>query len=265
MALYARSMTSRRTTQLIAPSDPIPDGALFVEARFSSPEGGAVPLIADAVVATLDNGVLAAAPQPGSGRFPLPAREDTRATLSSWGADRDTPIVVYATTPDDAKTAARAWFVFRDAGFNDVRVLDGGIAGWRARQSTAAAAGLPQVSDAPLTEIDANRAAEVGASGILLDARPVSAYKEGRIPGALSAPGNEVFRDGYLLPEEELRAWAAGFIPDDAGDAPVAAYCGGGVAAAGTVFALSTLGIDAGLYVGSWSQWSRDNARPVER
>lgn len=254
---------------LITPADPIPAGARFVEARFRDPEGEWHPAIPGATLATLYNGVLAAHPKPDTGRFPLPADDTLRATLAEWHIAVDTPVVVYAVDPHDTKTAARAWFVLRNAGIRDVRVLDGGAAAWAERATPAGAEGQEAAdggaddvaTDATLgvlhdvAVIDDVRAAEIGRTGTLLDARPAFAYVEGHIPGATCAPSDALFPDGHLLDDSDLQAWAQRV--GVAGDGPVAAYCGGGVAGAGAVFALATLGIDAPLYVGSWSQWSR--------
>ncbi len=84
----------------------------------------------------------------------------------------------------------------------------------------------------------------------------------GHIPGAVSAPTSDnVDADGRFRPAAELRArfGRLGATPD----APVGVYCGSGVSAAHEVLALEIAGIPAALYVGSWSEWSSDPARPV--
>src|SRR5204863_5189269 len=123
-----------------------------------------------------------------------------------------------------------------------------------------------------LPVLDAAAAARVAGSGVLFDVRVATRYRgedepvdpvAGHIPGAVNLPAAELMGpDGHLLPRPELRERfaAAGLVPDR----PVAAYCGSGVVAANTILALVEAGIpDPALYVGSWSEWITDPARPV--
>ena len=88
-------------------------------------------------------------------------------------------------------------------------------------------------------------------------------YDTGHIPGAVSAPTTaNVGADGRFLPAAGLRARFATLLA--AGDdGLVGVYCGSGITAAHEVLALELAGIRASLYVGSWSNWVADPARPV--
>ncbi|PRC56512.1 sulfurtransferase, partial [Mycobacterium sp. ITM-2017-0098] len=48
-------------------------------------------------------------------------------------------------------------------------------------------------------------------------------------------------------------------------DTDVAVYCGSGVTAAVVIAALASVGVDAALFPGSWSQWSAEPDREVAR
>ncbi len=173
--------------------------------------------------------------------------------------------------------AARAWWLLRWAGVEDVTVLDGGLAAWRrAGESLETGPVEPQpgsvrLSAGRLPVLTADEAAATATAGVLLDARAAERYRgevepidprAGHIPGALSAPTTEHLRpDGTLLSAAQLRARFAALGVD--GTQPVGAYCGSGVTAAHEILALAVAGVDAALYAGSWSQWSADPARPV--
>jgi thiosulfate/3-mercaptopyruvate sulfurtransferase len=117
-----------------------------------------------------------------------------------------------------------------------------------------------------LPTIDADQAA--AWDGSLLDARAAERYagevepvdpRAGHIPGALSAPtAGNLAPDGTFLSDAALRERFASVE-----GRPVAVYCGSGVTAAHQVAALASIGVEAALYPGSWSQWSNDPARPV--
>ncbi|MGG7611833.1 sulfurtransferase, partial [Streptomyces sp. ZG43] len=170
--------------------------------------------------------------------------------------------------------AARAWWLLRWAGHPEVRVLDGGLGAWDGPLETGEAAPEPgDFTPEPgrLELLDADGAAALAASGVLLDARAAERYRGdvepidrvgGHIPGAVSAPTTEnTGEDGRLRPAAELagRFAALGANPGT----KVGVYCGSGVSGAHEVLALAVAGVDAALYVGSWSDWSADPARPV--
>jgi thiosulfate/3-mercaptopyruvate sulfurtransferase len=119
--------------------------------------------------------------------------------------------------------------------------------------------------------LDAAGAQAVAQTGLLLDARAAERYRgetepvdpvAGHIPGAVSAPTTgHVTRDGTFKDPAELAARFARL--GAVSGAAVGAYCGSGVTAAHEVLALALAGLPAALYVGSWSNWVTDPARPV--
>jgi thiosulfate/3-mercaptopyruvate sulfurtransferase len=211
---------------------------------------------------------LAAAPAAGTGRFPLPALEDVQAAARRWGIREGSVVVAY----DDRSgvSAARAAWVLRWAGFERVRVLDGGLRAW-------VAAGQPTIREVPRpvpgdAVLSGGRLEPIGADdvrlfaerGALLDARGAKQFAAGRIPSALSLPATELLDDdGVLRPVDQVRRRLVDLgVPLGS---PIAVSCGAGIAATFTALALSALGEEVAVYVGSWSEWTADPARPVER
>ncbi|WP_328583745.1 sulfurtransferase [Streptomyces sp. NBC_00370] len=230
-------------------------------------EAGHLP---GAVYVDLDT-ELAGEPGP-AGRHPLPDAAAFGAVMRRAGVSADSSVVVY----DGAQgwSAARAWWLLRWAGHQDVRVLDGGLASWTGPLSTEIP--KPEEGDfrpAPggLPVLDADGAAALARRGLLLDARAAERYRgeiepidpvAGHVPGAHSAPtSGNLAENGTFLPTADLvsRFEALGATPGT----EVGVYCGSGVSAAQQVLALEIAGIPAALYAGSWSEWSADTTRPV--
>ncbi|KHL04961.1 sulfurtransferase [Sinomonas humi] len=208
------------------------------------------------------------------GRHPLPTPEGFEAAARRWGIDDGDVVVAYDDSAGQA--AARAWWLLRDAGFENVYLLDGGLGAWRAAGfplaegvETPTIPGTVHLDSNRLPTIDADEAASF--EGLLLDARAPERYRgevepvdprAGHIPGAVSAPtSRNLGDDGRFRPPEELRRRYAELGAEPG--RPVAVYCGSGVTAAHDIAALAIAGIDAALYPGSFSQWSRDPSRPV--
>lgn len=208
------------------------------------------------------------------GRHPLPSPAALQAAARRWGIRRGDIVVVY----DDlgGMSAARAWWMLRDAGL-DVRVLDGALAAWRAAGYELETGEVtPREGDVVLRRglqpvLGLDDVAGFPDVGTLLDARAAERYRgevepvdlaAGHIPGAVSAPtAGNLDAEGRFLAPELLRARFRE-LGVDAG-APVAAYCGSGVTAAHEVLALEVAGFRAALFPGSWSAWAQHPELPV--
>ncbi|MFE6822910.1 sulfurtransferase [Streptomyces sp. NPDC057690] len=214
---------------------------------------------------------LAGAPG-GSGRHPLPDIALFGSAMRRAGVSAGRPVVVY--DGGQGWAAARAWWLLRWTGHPDVRVLDGGLPSWQGDLSDdvpARVAGDFEPVPGATGLLDADGAAALAGSGVLFDARAGERYRGevepidrvgGHIPGAVSAPTNDnVGPDGRFLSADDLRDRFKALGASDGTE--VGVYCGSGVSGAHEVLALAVAGIPAALYVGSWSEWSSDPARPV--
>lgn len=215
-----------------------------------------------------------------NGRTPLPDSGRFCVNMRRLGLCPESTVVVY--DDGDCTFAARLWFTLRWVGFANVRVLNGGIAAWKA-------AGLTLELDEPKWEAGTYRATtplervfdddfvernlEVG-DYTLVDARAHERYtgeietydsKAGHIPGSLNRPSSDNIGPNKLFktPEElkaEFEAVLGGVAHSD-----VINSCGSGVSACCNHLAMMQAGIPAaGLYIGSWSEWVSDDNRPIK-
>jgi thiosulfate/3-mercaptopyruvate sulfurtransferase len=250
---------------------------LDVRWRLDQPDGrpdylaGHIP---GAVYVDLDTELSDHARPVTEGRHPLPSTAALQAAARRWGVRRDDVVVVY----DDlgGQSAARAWWLLRDAGV-DVRLLDGALAAWRDAGFELETGDVePRGGDVTLRRglmptLDLDGAATFADVGTLLDARAAERYRgdvepidprAGHIPGAISAPtAGNLSADGRFLPADALRTRFRE-LGVEAG-APVAVYCGSGVTAAHEVLALELAGLGAALFPGSWSAWAQHPELPI--
>jgi len=215
-----------------------------------------------------------AKPTATSGRRPLPDIDAFQAKARAWGISTDSTVVAY--DHSTGTQASRAWWTLRWAGVTDVRVLDGGFGAWTAAKHTpsshvathAERAGDVVLKAGAMPTISADEAADLARRSRLFDARARSAYVgepgkagTGHIPGAILAASGDNIADGKFKPDDDLRARFAGIGAD--GSTEIGVYCGSGNAAAHAIAAMCAVGLEPALYVGSWSHWSADPARPA--
>jgi thiosulfate/3-mercaptopyruvate sulfurtransferase len=213
-------------------------------------------------------------PTPRGGRRPLPDIGALQAKARTLGIRNDSIVVVY----DNAggAQASRAWWTLRWAGLNNVRIVDGGYGAWAAtnRSSSndiarhAALPGDGVLTPGHMPTIDADGAAELARQSKLFDARPRTAFigdpakpATGHIPGAIHAASGDNVADGKFKSNDDLRARFTAL--GAGGQDNIGVYCGSGNAAAHAIAAMSAIGLEPALYVGSWSAWSADPSRPA--
>lgn len=201
--------------------------------------------------------------------------------MGSCGIGDGTLVVAYDHT--GGQFATRLWWALTYYGYERVCVLDGGWKKWVGEgRPTSSETPSPEPatftpSPRPALRLDAEGTLQKSrGSGVLLDARDRGQYtgelargegRAGRIPGAASLPAGKLFdpeTETFRSPEElEERLRAAG-VPEDR-NAPVAAYCNGGVAATVPLFSLYRLGYTSiANYDGSWNEWGERRDLPAE-
>jgi thiosulfate/3-mercaptopyruvate sulfurtransferase len=213
-------------------------------------------------------------PTLASGRRPLPDLLEFQSKARAWGISSDSIVVVYDNS--GGAQASRAWWTLRWAGLANVRVLDGGHGAWTGAKrlssnhiaTQAAYAGDVVLTTGGMPTIGAEEAAALARQSKLLDARPWTAYVgdpdkggTGHIPGAIHASSGDNIADGKFKSSDELFARFARLGADE--PTQIGVYCGSGNAAAHAIAAMCAVGLEAALYVGSWSAWSADPSRPV--
>ncbi|MCX8512719.1 MAG: rhodanese-like domain-containing protein [Chthoniobacteraceae bacterium] len=213
----------------------------------------------------------------------------TKALLVRAGVDKNRLHLVYATGDvlpnDEILSASMVAYVLEKYGVQDIRIVDGGLAGWKA-------AGLQPVQEYfgnPVGNLPEKGKPEIALTvedvlklkdkpgHVLVDARPKNEYlgqdevwlRKGHIPGAVSfhwARLMEKENTHKFKPFSEVKAdlEAAGITPDK----EVMCYCGTSREGSLVRFYLKHV---AGypkvrLYEGAWKEyvWVKDKSLPAE-
>lgn len=219
---------------------------------------------------------LAGLPGSQGGRNPLPDIADVQRSIEFWGLRTGNPTVVY--DQGHGLFAARAWWVLRWAGIEDVRILDGGLKAWddAGHPIVGGPGNIAVASDAKATtgQLPVADLEDVKShTGVLVDVRQPNRYagrreildlKAGHIPGAVNVPLTEFFDDNNLVksPEQIRQVFADKGIT---GADDMIIYSGSGNHSSLAIAAMEHAGLDIPAhFVGGWSQWAANPRNPVE-
>lgn len=211
------------------------------------------------------------------GRHPLPAFEKFSEVLSKLGISPTNHIIIYD-DKNGSNAAARFWWMLKAVGHKKVQVLNGGL-------QAAIKAGFPvssgtesfdktekypvsnwQLSLASIEDVDKAR---TNSENIVIDVRDKNRFDgltesldliAGHIPEAINVPFIEnLNEDGFYHSPKTLKEKYIEILGNTKTE-NVIVHCGSGVTACHTLLAMDYAGIPIPkLYVGSWSEWSRNN------
>ena len=211
---------------------------------------------------------------PSAGRF--------AEKMAERGIGNDDMVIVY--DANGLSSAARAWWLLRLFGHDNVALLDGGLPKWKAegRPLDSAPPIIPErrftarfdpvlVRDktAILASVESRREQVVDAraagrfDGTAEETWP--GRRRGHIPSSRNLPFDQVTdpQTKQLRSADDLRALFA-----SAGitfERPVVASCGSGVTACALAFAAYLIGHERiAVYDGSWSEWGLPGGPPIE-
>lgn len=211
----------------------------------------------------------------------------TKALLLRAGVDRSRTHIIYATGEqlpnDEILSASMVAFVLEKFGVEDIRIVDGGLPGWKAAK-------LPVTQEYfgnPPGKLPAKMKSEIaldvnevlkrkGQPGVVLvDARPHNEYlgdddiwlRKGHIPGAISFHWARLMEDDNthkFRPFKEVKAdlEAAGLTPDK----EIVVYCGTSREGSLLRFYLKHVAKypNVRLYEGSWKEYASLKQHPAE-
>ena len=211
----------------------------------------------------------------------LPSPEKFSSRMKKLGIGDGKKVIAYDSL--GLFSAARAWWMFRVFGHDDVAVLDGGLPKWKAE-------GRPLQDDPALKPqerhftaryqsmlvrdlADVATAIKSGTAQIAdarspgrfrgEEAEPRAGIRAGHMPGARNVHYTSLLNpDGTLKPANAIAATfaAAGIDLSQ----PVITSCGSGITAAVLTLGLTLAGArDHALFDGSWTEWGGNPASAV--
>lgn len=218
------------------------------------------------------------------GRHPLPDIKTFKNTLTSLGISKNTHVIIYD-DKNGSNAAARFWWMLKSVGYQKVQVLNGGFDYAKKNNFPLESGhGSPAKIDEsyaienwqlPTVTIQEVENATYNKNYLIVDVRDNDRYDgisepidliAGHILGAINIPFTENLDENglFLNPNELKRKYESIF--QEINRKNIIIHCGSGVTACHTLLALDYAGIEIpNLYVGSWSEWSRNNKEIIKK
>ena len=201
----------------------------------------------------------------------MPSAEQFEKNAQALGVNKDSIIVIY----DDygIYSSARAWWLFKTFGFNNVAILDGGLLEWKVQgfpledksiknahskgnfkaiynpDNVVYFESLETISkDDTYKIIDARSSDRFNC----IVAEPRAGLRSGTIPSSSSLPFNMVLNENKLKSKEELQSIFKTLVKDQQ---HLVFSCGSGITASVLALAATVAGYKNSVYDGSWTEY----------
>ena len=211
------------------------------------------------------------------GRHPLPKIENFLETVSNLGISPESHVIIYD-DKNGSNASSRFWWMLKSIGHEKVQVLNGGIQEakknnfpFSSKKQNSTKTKLYKVTKWKLqiAEIDEVEKVSQNKNFIIIDVRDSKRYNgetepidqiAGHIPGAINIPFTENLDENGLFLSPKLLKMKYEKVFGNVETQNIIVHCGSGVTACHSLLAINyaTLEIPK-LYVGSWSEWSRNN------
>ena len=210
----------------------------------------------------------------------MPSATIFEEKVKQLGVKQNSYLVVY--DKQGLFSAARAWFMFKTMGFDNVAILRGGLPAWQAQgyetvdnyQEPSGDGDFVVTQDKQLFVDKHYVLNAINNDDIqIVDARgygrfsgqetePRLGMRSGHIPNSLNLHYASLIKQGALLDENELKRIFNELVP-----APKEFIfsCGSGVTACILALAADIAGFEqVKVYDGSWSEWGKDKLLPID-
>lgn len=211
------------------------------------------------------------------GRHPLPNITHFAEVLGKFGIDKSSHVIIYD-DKNGGNASARFWWMLKSIGHEKVQVLNGGF-------DVAIKAGFPTNGLKPkvenkkpypihgwqlaVAEINEVETASKTGNQTIIDVRDANRYAgltepidliAGHIPNAINFPFTQSLDENGLFFNPKVLRKVLEIALEDIEPKNTIVHCGSGVTACHLLLAMDYAGMEIPkLYIGSWSEWSRNN------